>query len=166
MIRVSSPCPAWCDSAASLWRCERGVSAVELAMILPVLLILVLCTADVAIGYSSKLALEQAAQRTTDFALARRPRDSNTAYLAAEAAAASGQPISNVTVEAFLECSGVKQPEFTGTCTSGLPARVISVRIIKRHKLLFNYEKLTAVFKRRLLPNEVLLSGDSTVRMS
>jgi hypothetical protein len=135
-------------------------------MILPFLLMLVLGTADVGIGYAAKLGLEQAAQRTTDFALARRPNDGNVTYLQTEAAAASGQPAGNVTVEAFLECNGARQPAFSGTCTSGLPARVISVRIIKRHKLLFDYGKLTAVFGRRLLPGEVTLSGDSMVRMS
>jgi Flp pilus assembly protein TadG len=152
--------------AASFVRCERGVSFVELAMILPFMLMLVLGTADVAITYAAKLSLEQAAQRTTDFALARRPSDGTTDYLAAEAAAASGQPLANVTVQAIFECGGVKQPAFTGSCTSGLPARIISVRIVKNHKLLFNYAKLTAVFKRRLLPGEVQLSGDSMVRIS
>jgi hypothetical protein len=135
-------------------------------MILPFLLMLALGTADVALGYAGKLALEQAAQRTTDLALARRPNDGNITYLANEAAAASGQPVGNVTVEAVLECGGVRQPSFTGTCTAGLPARVISVRIIKSHKFMFDYGKLTAVFGSRLIANEVVLFGDSTVRMS
>jgi Flp pilus assembly protein TadG len=152
--------------AASFAGCERGVSFVELAMVLPFLLMLVLGTADVAIGYASKLALEQAAQRTTDFALARRPNDGNTAHLVAEASAASGQPSGNITIEAFLECGGVRQPTFTGTCASGLPGRVITVRITKSHKFLFDYGKLTAIFGSRLMPAEVVLSGDSMVRMS
>jgi Flp pilus assembly protein TadG len=154
------------SGAAAFARCERGVSFVELAMILPFLLMLVLATADVAIAYAARLSLEQAAQRTTDFALARRPNDGNTDYLAVEAAVASGQPAGNVTVQATFECGGVKQPAFTGTCTSGLPARLVSVRIVKNHKLLFNYAKLTAVFGRRLLPGEVVLAGDSVVRIS
>jgi hypothetical protein len=135
-------------------------------MILPFLLMLALATADVAIGYAGKLALEQAAQRTTDLALARRPNDGNVAYLKEEAAVASGQPAANVTVEAFLECGGARHPTFTGTCASGLPARVVSVRITKNHKFLFDYGKLTAVFGRRLMPSEVVISGDSLVRMS
>jgi hypothetical protein len=112
------------------------------------------------------MGLEQAAQRTTDLALARRPTDGVTTYLAEEAAAASGQPIGNVTVEAFRECGTARQTAFTGTCASGLPARVISVRIVKEHKFLFDYGKLTAVFGRRLMPNGVTLSGDSIVRIS
>jgi Flp pilus assembly protein TadG len=151
---------------SSFGRCERGVSVVELALILPFLLMLVLGTTDVALGYARKLTLEQAAQRTTDLALARRPNDGNTAFLAQEAASASGQPIGNVTVEAFLECGGVRQATFTATCTTGLPARVVSVRIIQTRTLLFDYGKLTAVFGRRLMPNTVTLSGDSVVRMS
>jgi Flp pilus assembly protein TadG len=151
---------------SSLGSCQRGVSAVELAMILPFLLMLVLGTADVAIGYAAKLSLEQAAQRTTDLALARRPNDGNTSYLVQEAAAASGQPVGNITVEAFLECGGARQTSFTATCTTGLPARVVSVRIVQTRRLLFDYGKLTAAFGRRLMPNEVTLSGDSMVRMS
>jgi Flp pilus assembly protein TadG len=152
--------------ASSFGRCERGVSFVELAMVLPFLLMLALATADVALGYAGKLALEQAAQRTTDLALARRPNDGTTTYLVQEAAAASGQPAGNITVDVFLECGGTRQTSFTATCTTGLPARVISVRIVQTRKLLFDYGKLTAVFGRRLMPNEVTLSGDSMVRMS
>jgi hypothetical protein len=40
------------------------------------------------------------------------------------------------------------------------------VRITKNHKFLFDYGKLTAVFGRRLMPSEVVISGDSMVRMS
>jgi Flp pilus assembly protein TadG len=151
---------------SSFGKCERGVSFVELAMVLPFLLMLVLGTADVALGYAGRLGLEQAAQRTTDLALARRPNDGNTAYLIQEAASASGQPASNITVEVYLECGTARQTTFTATCTSGLPARVVSVRIIQVRKLLFDYGKLTAVFGRRLMPNEVTLSGDSIVRIS
>jgi Flp pilus assembly protein TadG len=151
---------------AAFGQCERGISFVELAMVLPFLLMLVVGTADVALGYAGKLALEQAAQRTTDLALARRPNDGNVDYLVQEAATASGQPTGNITVEAFLECGGLRQSTFTATCTTGFPARVISVRIIENRKLLFDYGKLTAVFGRRLMPNQVVLSGDSTVRVS
>jgi Flp pilus assembly protein TadG len=151
---------------SSFARCERGVSVVELAMVLPFLLMLVLGTADIAIGYAGKMGLEQAAQRTTDLALARRPNDGITTYLVQEAASASGQPVGNITVEVYLECGTARQTTFTATCTSGLPARVVSVRIIQVRKLLFDYGKLTAVFGRRLMPNEVTLSGDSIVRIS
>ena len=143
----------------------RGMSAVELALVLPVLVMLLTGSIDVARGFAAKLDLEQAAQRTTDYALARKPASSDATYLKKEAAAAADVPESQVTAEIFLECDGVRQANFAATCPAGdYPARLVSVRIETTHNFSFDYGALTSLFGFRLLPASVTLSGDSTVR--
>ena len=144
---------------------ESGVGATELALILPILMLLILGTIDVSRLVASRLDLEQAAQRTADLALAVRPRTSDTSYLVAEAMAASGQPSSNVTVELFLECAGVRQPSFTAACPAGqLRARFVSVRIRGPYTPLFDWSALANVFGGQVLPPSITVTGDAVVR--
>ena len=149
----------------ALIRNERGVSAVELGISLPILLMLTVGAVDVSNLISARLDLEQAAQRTTDLALASRPRTSNGDYLVAEAAAASGQPARNVSVDIFLECDGVRQPDFAAACPDDeLRARFASVSIRRDYRPMFDYSKLAALFGRRMLSSSIRISGDSVVR--
>jgi hypothetical protein len=149
----------------ALIRDERGVSAVELGISLPILLMLTVGAVDVSNLISARLDLEQAAQRTTDLALAARPRSSNGAYLVAEAAAASGQPAGNITVDIFLECDGVRQLSFAEACDDGeLHARFASVAISRDYQPLFDYRALAHLFGRRMMDSSIRITGDSVVR--
>ena len=73
-----------------LIRDQNGVGFVELALTAPLLALLFLGMIDLSTVVATRVDLEQAAQRTTDYALAKRPPNGNTAYLVAEAKAASG----------------------------------------------------------------------------
>ena len=149
----------------NLHRDERGVSALELGLSLPILMMLTVGAVDISGLISARLDLEQAAQRTTDLALASRPRNSNGAYLVTEAVAASGQPARNVTVEIFLECDGVRQPNFATSCPSDeLRARFASVSIRRDYEPMFDYSKLAPLFGRRVLSSTIRITGDSVVR--
>jgi hypothetical protein len=144
---------------------ERGVSAVELGVSLPILLMLTVGAVDVSNLISARLDLEQAAQRTTDLALASRPRSSDGAYLVAEAAAASGQPAGNVTVDIFLECDGERQDDFAAACDDGeLRARFASVSISRDYEPMFDYRALSNLFGRRMIASSIRITGDSVVR--
>lgn len=148
-----------------LARDERGVSAVELGLSLPILMMLTVGAVDMSNLISARLDLEQAAQRTTDLALASHPRSSNGAYLVAEAAAASGQPAANVTVDIFLECDGERQSNFGGTCDDGeLRARFASVSIRRDYQPMFDYRALAGLFGRRMIDSSIRITGDSVVR--
>lgn len=151
----------------SLIRNDRGVSAVELGVSLPILMMLTVGAVDVSNLISARLDLEQAAQRTTDLALASHPRSNNGAYLVAEAVAASGQPASNVTVDIFLECDGVRQPkeEYLEGCEEGeLRARFASVSISRDYEPMFNYRGLSSLFGRQMIDSSIRITGDSVVR--
>lgn len=144
---------------------RSGVAAIELALVLPVLLLLLLGTIDIARIVAAKLDLEQAAQRTTDLSLALRPRSSDGAYLRDEAVDATGVAAENVTVDIFLECGGARQASFSAECTAGQPrARFVSIAIRREVHPLFDWAALGAALGYQVLPPSITVSGDSLVR--
>jgi Flp pilus assembly protein TadG len=148
-----------------LLRDNAGTGVMELALALPVLLLLLLGTIDTSRMIADKLDMEQAAQRTTDYALAKRPDSSNGTYLQNEAASAAGVPTSDVTVDIWLECDGVRQTDFSTACAAGQQqARYASVTIDKPVATLFNWSSLASFFGSKVLPASVTVQGDSVVR--
>jgi Flp pilus assembly protein TadG len=153
------------SGASSLRQDSRGVSAIELALVLPFLILMVCASVDVALGFSAKLKLEQAAQRATDFGLAKRPSTDDASALKTEAAAAAGVPTSSVAASIYLECGGTRQTVYTTQCPTGqVPSRVISVSISKQHTFLFDYGAIGAAIGYRPLPASSRITGDSLVR--
>lgn len=145
-------------------RDRRGVATIELAFVVPLLLLLMLGTIDFSQIFAARLDLEQAAQRTTDYALAVPPPSQNGTQLRAEAMAAAGVPAQNVTVELYLECDGVRQTNFTATCPSQIKARYVRVVIIDQVDTVFDWGALSALFGERIFPVISQVSGDSIVR--
>ena len=144
---------------------DRGVGFVELAMVAPVLMLLCLGMIDISRLVSARIDLEQAAQRTTDFALARRPTSSNTSYLVTEGANAGGVPAQDVEVELFLECDGVRQDEFNTPCPDGeVQARFASVAISRDVPTEFNWTGMARLFGHEGSGEAVAVIGDSVVR--
>ncbi|MXP41498.1 hypothetical protein GRI75_07555 [Altererythrobacter soli] len=140
-----------------------GVAVTELALVLPVLLLLLLGMIDVSRMFAARLALEQAAQRTTDLALARPPSSSDT-FLRDEAMAVAGVPAENVTVELILECNGTPQSDYSTSCPEGaFTGRYASVSIVKQAEPIFDWTSLSQVLGLELSPTVV--SGDSLVRL-
>jgi Flp pilus assembly protein TadG len=144
---------------------SSGVGLIELAFILPILLLLILGTIDLSRFVAARLDLEQAAQRTTDYALALRPTNANGTYLKNEAVAASGVPAANVTVDIFLECDGVRQSSFNNTCASGeTRARYVSVSIVEQVQPIFDWASLSNFLGFSGFSSEITVTGDSLVR--
>ena len=149
----------------SLMRDCAGTGVMELGLAMPMLLMLLLGTVDASRMIAAKIDMEQAAQRTTDYALARRPDSSNGTYLQTEAASAAGVPTSDVTVDIYLECDGVRQTDFSIACTAGQSqARYASVTIDKTVDTVFDWSSLSSVVGSNLLPSAVTVQGDSVVR--
>lgn len=143
---------------------DEGVALIELAAILPLLLLLIMGTIDLSRIVAAGLDLEQAAQRTTDFALSKRPRSSDGTYLRDEAVAASGVAASNVTVDIYLECDGVRQSSFGAVCPTGQTrARYASVAILDQVKPGFDWAGFASYLGFQLPPT-VAIRGDSIVR--
>lgn len=142
-----------------------GFGAMELGLALPFLLLLCLGMIDASHMISTKIDYEQAAQRTTDFALARRPTNSNTTNYVAEAKAASGLENDNIDVELFLECDGTKQANFDSVCAPGqASARYISVEISNDVPTRFDWAGFGKLIGYSAFNSTVKVTGDSLVR--
>jgi Flp pilus assembly protein TadG len=90
----------------SLWRHQGGNSVVEMALITPVLATMLVGTIDVANGFSTRLKLEQVAQRIVEeVQQEKKPFSSTYSDLQTEAATAAGVSSSNVTVTNWVKCS-------------------------------------------------------------
>lgn len=150
-----------------LIRDQSGVGFVELALVAPLLAVLFLGMVDMSMIAATRVDMEQAAQRTTDYALGRRPLNGSTTYLVNEAVAASGQPSSNITVSLTLECDGVVQTSFTVICTSGQEIRrYATVSIRKTVNTGFNWRGLAAMFTGGSTTyTPITVIGDSVVRL-
>ena len=144
-----------------------GVGFVELALTAPLLALMFLGMTDLSIIVASRIDLEQAAQRTTDLALAKRPTSTDTSYLVAEAMAASGRPASDVTVTYILECNGTVMSSFNDTCAAGeVPKRFVSVSIVEPVTTGFNWRGLAGMFTGEVAAYEgTTVTGDSIVRL-
>lgn len=149
----------------SLLANQAGLAAVELAAVLPILMLLLLGMLDVSRIIALRLDMEQAAQRTTDLSLAVRPRSDDGTYLREEAMSVAGVPAAGVTVDLFLECNGARHTTYTGSCGPGqTPARFVSVAVTKPFEPLFDWAELAKIFGSQVIPDDISVTGDSIVR--
>lgn len=128
----------------SLSNDERGASLIEMGLLLPVLSTVVIGVADISRAYSQKLILEQAAYRAIEKVQQYQSTEStystlqNEVVSAATAAGFTDVTTSNVTIDYWLECNGVRQSNYDSTCSSGATyARWISVDVTHNFWPLF-----------------------------
>ena len=147
-------------------RDDRGAGIIELALGLPIMLVLLVGMIDASRFIAARIDLEQAAQRTTDYALAKRPDNSDDAtYLRTEAASAAGVPTGNVTAEIFLECNGVRQTNFDTICATGeTTARFINISITRQVNTLFDWQAAAHLFGSQVFGSSITVTGNSLVR--
>ena len=86
---------------------QRGAAVVELAVVAPMIALLIVGIVDLSNGFSKKLKIEQAAQRSIEKIMNTSASDTIENTLAAEAADQADVPLDNVTVTYRLECDGV-----------------------------------------------------------
>ncbi|KEQ53686.1 TadE/TadG family type IV pilus assembly protein [Sphingobium chlorophenolicum] len=146
-----------------------GTSTVELALIMPVLVLLACMAGDVAMAFKAKIALQRAAERTGQLATvggyANDTSKTQAAYnnLAADAAAAAGVSTNNVTVTPTLLCDATVQtasPEVP--CADGQQTkRYVAITISGSYTPMF----------AKLMPgsnwstNGIPLTGSASVRL-
>ena len=128
----------------SLARDERGAAIIEMALLLPVLGTVVIGVADISRAYSQKLILEQAAYRAIEKVQQYQSTESTYNTLQNEVVAASTSAgftdvtTSNVTIDYWLECSGVRQTDYDSSCsTAPATARWISVDVTHNFTPMF-----------------------------
>lgn len=144
-----------------LWRDERGTSLIEMTFILPMLVMLGVGATDLAMCYARQLAVQQAASRTMEFAIAAGNQTNFAATLKAEGAAAANVAAANVTIDTWLECDGVRQADVNGSCASSGPARFASITITDTYSWMF--EQLVPSWNNA--PYSVPLRGYAVVRI-
>ena len=153
---------------------ERGASLIELALAAPFMAAIVIGMADLSRAYSTKLMLEQAAQRAVE--KVENQRSVSTSYntdLEAEATSAmtaAGYSTGNsYTPDSWLECSSdagaswTRQTDFNGSCPNAgdLTARYVSMRVSR---------SFVPMFSSRAWPGadasgNITVSGYAEVRM-
>lgn len=121
----------------SLARDKRGSSLVEMALIAPMLILLATGSVDAGLGYAKKLKVQQAAARAMELATVSGLVNNLATTMQAEGAAAAGVASSNVTIDTWLECDGVRQSDVNGVCAASAPARFVSVTITDTYSPLF-----------------------------
>lgn len=117
---------------------ERGTTLIELALAVPILASLLIGMVDISRAYSEKLHLEQAAQRSIEKVMNNQMQASTYNALVLEAAEAAGVSATDVTVEYWLECNGVRQTLYATNCPDGeVYSRYITVAIAKDFDPMF-----------------------------
>ena len=135
---------------ATVWRAERGAAIIELAFVAPVIALMTVGVVDLSNGFSSKLRLEQAAQRSIEKVMQTTGVTSVETTIANEAICqvngtnANGScktaPITtaNITVTHALYCNNGSTPTAATDCPTGqLESRWIQVAIWDDYEPLF-----------------------------
>ncbi len=152
-----------------LVRDERGTSIVEMALVMPFLASMLIGMVDISRGYSAKLQLEQAAQRSIEKAMNGEKETALFETLLDEAVAAADVDEDAVEVKYWLECAGVSQntnpatmeADYGKKCADGVAyARYVHVRIEKTYSPMFNATLLGANSD-----GTFTLSGEAGVRV-
>lgn len=149
--------------ATRLWKDTRGSSLVEMAFILPVLIMLTCGSVDLALCYARQLQLQQSAARTMEFAIASGFGNLTTAQITSEGTTAAGTGVNVVvTPDMWLECDAVRQASTVTSCTgSATPARFASITITDTYNWMF--EQLVPSWNSQ--PYSVPLRGYAVVRI-
>lgn len=118
---------------------EGGSSVIEMGLVAPFLAAMLIGMVDLSRAYSTKLSVEQAAQRTIEKIQVSSYDPADNAVIRQEAADAAGVSTSDVVVASWLQCnnSATKQ-SFTSSCSDGESfARYIGIEIRKSYTPLF-----------------------------
>jgi len=132
----------------TLWRAERGAAIIELAIVAPVIALMTVGVVDLSNGFSSKLRLEQAAQRSIEKVMQTTGVTNVETTIANEAicqvngtnnnGTCKTAPITaaNVTVTHRLECNATLST--ADDCAAGeVSSRWVLVTIMTTHEPMF-----------------------------
>jgi Flp pilus assembly protein TadG len=154
---------------STLLRDESGASIIEMGLMMPVLATLLIGMVDISRGYSAKLQLEQAAQRSIEKAMNGDKETDLFETLEDEAVAAAGVSASAVEIRYWLECGGVSQntspstmeTDYEKVCADGVAyARYVNVSIQKVFTPMFSTR-----FAGARSDGTYLLTGEAGIRV-
>lgn len=143
-----------------LTRDTRGAALLEMGFVAPILVVLAFGTADIGFGFVRQLKVQQAAARAIELATASGLINNLSTTIQSEAASAAGVPQSQVTVDMWLECDGVRQSDFNGTCSASSPSRFAAVTITDSYVSMFS-----SLFNKGSSSTTIPLRGFAEVRV-
>ena len=118
---------------------RRGAAIIELAIAAPVFAGLLVGMVDLGRAYSTKLQLEQASQRAIEKVMNGQADTSTAIALQTEAAFTAGVPLTQVTVDFWLECDGTRAALYNSACNPGQTSRrYMTVEISKSFAPMFS----------------------------
>ena len=130
---------------AALRRDRRGTAVMELALVAPIFATMLIGMVDIGRGYSMKLQLEQAAQRSIEKVMNGQADRSTALALQIEAALVAGVLPTDVVVDFWLECNDTRQASYDTVCPSGqVFRRYLTVQISKTFTPMFSAKWLGA----------------------
>ena len=123
---------------------ERGTALIEMALATPLLAACLMGMVDLSRAYSERLQLEQASQRAIEKVFNNQTQSTSYNTLKSEAVSAAQDAgytsvtASDVTIDYWLECNGVRQTDYDTNCTDGpVYSRYINVAIQKKFTPFF-----------------------------
>jgi len=141
-----------------LWQDRTGVTAIEFAIIAPVMVLMFICMADLGLGVYTDMQVNNAAQYGTEYALAK-GYDSSAITTAVK----NSSSLSNATVSPteFCGCpgsSGVITNSCNASCSDGggKSGTYVQVAVSSTYTTMLRYPGL---------PSSYSLSAQSTVRL-
>lgn len=127
--------------AKQLLRQRSGAAAAEFALALPVLMLMMFPTIDLAMAFAAEQRLVSAAAQAVQSATARNQVQSSYTPLTADAnSAAAGAVKASITssVTHWLECNGVRSGNANGVCPGGQRyARYVEVTVRSTYTPIF-----------------------------
>lgn len=118
---------------------DRGTSLIELALATPIFAAVLMGMVDLSRAYSERLQLEQATQRAIEKVFNNQTQSTSYNTLKAEAVSAAHDAgyttvtATDVTIDYWLECNGVRQATYDAKCPDGqMYARYLNVAIRKK----------------------------------
>ena len=97
------------QSIANALRDKHGNSAVELAMVMPLVLMMALGGIDFAMGFRHKIQMQQHAQTGAEYVMGTMESLPTGVDVRKAISDASGMPMGAITANTWVECDGVKQ---------------------------------------------------------
>ena len=126
---------------------SSGAAVLEFGLVLPFLAILLAGAYEYTRAFTQMNRFEQAAQRAAELALMRPPTANSTTQLAhikTEAANASGQPESNITVELYRDCNDTRQASYSTACSSGQTSEeYVRVQVSGTYTRILDWKRFT-----------------------
>ena len=146
---------------------ERGVSAVEFAMVIPILATLILGIIDLSSGLSQQFTLQQAVDRSLEMVQANRVTvgteggTPDYSFLKTEVAAAAKVAEGSVELKRWRECDGAGPYSFEGSC----PDVLINGKTVTPDTARYVELSVVKPFKGKMYWKSVDLVAESAVRV-